>query len=61
MGETARVGIRSSPAKSEMSFSSSTKPLGSEKAPQICVWRKDYWPIRGLALKEENQGSYVKT
>lgn len=39
MGETAQMGIRSSPAKSELSFSSPTKPsLGSEKAPSdLCL------------------------
>lgn len=37
--EQLRMGLIFSAAKSEMSFSSYTKPLlGSEKIPVYCVW-----------------------
>lgn len=62
VGGTAREGIRSSTAKSEMSSSSPTKPsLGSEKAPSDWCLEKGLLARGGLALKEEKQGSYMAT
>lgn len=56
------MGIRSSTAKSKMSFSSPTKPsLGSEKAPSDLCLEKGLLARGGLALKKEKQGSYMKT